>query len=108
LQVESVAWSAQQIPTAIILDFLDPTVTTNHKILVSIMANSHLKTEEQTDVTEQIAFEKPVVAQLVKKFPAFYMYSLLTAIGLMPGGSVYKDHTCNEETAHTSHENIPV
>jgi hypothetical protein len=29
---------------------------------------------------------------------------LLTAIGLMPGGSVYKDHTFNKETEHTSHE----
>jgi hypothetical protein len=28
------------------------------------------------------------------------MYFLLTAIGLMPGGSVYKDHTVNKETAH--------
>jgi hypothetical protein len=26
--------------------------------------------------------------------------SLLTAIGLMPGGSVYKEHTINKETAH--------
>jgi hypothetical protein len=29
-----------------------------------------------------------------------YIYLLLTAIGLMPGGSVYKDHTFNKETAH--------
>jgi hypothetical protein len=29
-----------------------------------------------------------------------YIYLLLTAIGLMPGGIVYKDHTVNKETAH--------
>jgi hypothetical protein len=28
---------------------------------------------------------------------------LLTAIGLMPGGSVYKDHTFNKETAHLTY-----
>jgi hypothetical protein len=28
------------------------------------------------------------------------IYILLTAIGLMPGGSVYKDHTFNNETAY--------
>jgi hypothetical protein len=27
----------------------------------------------------------------------FYYYYLLTAIGLMPGGSVYKGHTVNKE-----------
>jgi p-aminobenzoyl-glutamate transporter AbgT len=32
------------------------------------------------------------------------LYLLLTAIGLMPGGSVYRDHTFNKETTHTSHE----
>jgi hypothetical protein len=26
----------------------------------------------------------------------------------MPGGSVYKDHTFNKETAHTSHENSTI
>jgi hypothetical protein len=30
---------------------------------------------------------------------SIYIYLLLTAIGLMPGGSVYKDHTLNKETA---------
>jgi hypothetical protein len=29
-----------------------------------------------------------------------YIYLLLTAIVLMPGGSVYKDHTFNKVTAH--------
>jgi hypothetical protein len=29
-----------------------------------------------------------------------YIYLLLTAIGLMPVGSVYKDHTFNKEPAH--------
>jgi hypothetical protein len=28
------------------------------------------------------------------------IYLLLKAIGLIPGGSVYKDHTFNKETAH--------
>jgi hypothetical protein len=28
------------------------------------------------------------------------MYLLFTAIGLMLGGSAYKDHTLNNETAH--------
>jgi hypothetical protein len=36
------------------------------------------------------------------------IYLLLTAIGLMPGGSVYKDHTFNKETAPTSHENSTI
>jgi hypothetical protein len=31
-----------------------------------------------------------------------YIYLLLTAIGLMPGGRVYKDHTFNKETAYTT------
>jgi hypothetical protein len=29
-----------------------------------------------------------------------FIYLLLTAIGLMSGGSVYKDHTFNKETGH--------
>jgi hypothetical protein len=29
-----------------------------------------------------------------------YIYILLTTIGLMLGGSVYKDHTFNKETTH--------
>jgi hypothetical protein len=29
------------------------------------------------------------------------LYLLSTAIGLMTGGNVYKDHTFNNETAHT-------
>jgi hypothetical protein len=33
------------------------------------------------------------------------IYILLTAIGLMPSGSVYKVHKFYKETAHTSHEN---
>jgi hypothetical protein len=32
-----------------------------------------------------------------------FLYLLLTAIGLMSGGCVYKDHTFNKETAHTSY-----
>jgi hypothetical protein len=37
------------------------------------MATGHLKMEEeQTNFMEQSPFEKPVVAQLVKKSPAFY------------------------------------
>jgi hypothetical protein len=36
------------------------------------------------------------------------IYLLLTAIGLKPGGSVYKDHTFNKETAPTSHENSTI
>jgi hypothetical protein len=36
------------------------------------------------------------------------MYSLKYAIERMPGGSVYKDHTFNKETAHTSHENSTI
>jgi hypothetical protein len=36
-----------------------------------------------------------------------YIY-LLTAIGLMPGGNVYKDHTFNKETAPTSQENSTI
>jgi hypothetical protein len=35
------------------------------------------------------------------------MLLLLTAVGLMPGGSVYKDHTFNKETP-TSHENSTI
>jgi hypothetical protein len=34
----------------------------------------------------------------------YIIYLLLTAIGLMHGGSVYKDHAFNKETALTSHE----
>jgi hypothetical protein len=30
----------------------------------------------------------------------YIIYLLLTAIGLMPGGNVYKDHSFNKETAH--------
>jgi hypothetical protein len=33
-----------------------------------------------------------------------FILLLLTATGLMPGGSIYKDHTFNKETAPTSHE----
>jgi hypothetical protein len=42
--------------------------------------------------------------------PIYIIYFLLTAIGLMPGGSVYKDHTFNKETAPicTSHENSTI
>jgi uncharacterized protein YqgQ len=48
-------------------------------------------------------------AQLLKThLYILYIYLLLTAIGLMPGGSVYKDHTFNKETAHTSHENSTI
>jgi hypothetical protein len=32
-----------------------------------------------------------------------YIYLLFTAIGLMPGGSVYKDHTFSKEAAPKSH-----
>jgi hypothetical protein len=32
------------------------------------------------------------------------LHLLLTAIGLTPVGSVYKDHTFNKETTPTSHE----
>jgi hypothetical protein len=32
------------------------------------------------------------------------LYLLLTAIGLMPGDSVYEDYTFKKETASTSHE----
>jgi hypothetical protein len=35
-------------------------------------------------------------------------YLLLTAICLIPGGSVYKDHTFNKETAHTSQKNSTI
>jgi hypothetical protein len=38
----------------------------------------------------------------------YYVYLLLTAIGLMPGGSVYKDHTFNKETVPTSRENSTI
>jgi hypothetical protein len=34
-----------------------------------------------------------------------HMCLSLTAIGLMPGDSVYKVHTINKERTHTSHEN---
>jgi hypothetical protein len=37
-----------------------------------------------------------------------YIYILLTAIGLIPGDSVYKDHTFNKEAAPASHENSTV
>jgi hypothetical protein len=35
-----------------------------------------------------------------KIFLHYILYILLTAIGLMPGGSVYKDHIFNNKTAH--------
>jgi hypothetical protein len=37
-----------------------------------------------------------------------YLYLLLTALVIMSGGSVYKDHTFNNETAYTSHENSAI
>jgi hypothetical protein len=40
--------------------------------------------------------------------PRYNILLLLTAIGLMPGGSVYKDHAFNKETAHTSDENSTI
>jgi hypothetical protein len=33
-----------------------------------------------------------------------FIYLLSTAIGLMPGSSVYKNHTFNKETAHIFQE----
>jgi hypothetical protein len=33
------------------------------------------------------------------------IYILLIENGLMPGGSVHKDHTLNKGAAHTCHEN---
>jgi hypothetical protein len=47
----------------------------------------------------------PALVWKIKEiFGIFYIYLLLTAIGLMSGGSVYKDHTFNKETAPTFHE----
>jgi hypothetical protein len=34
-----------------------------------------------------------------------YIYVLLTAVGLMPGGNVYKDSIFSKETTPTSNEN---
>jgi hypothetical protein len=47
---------------------------------------------------------------MIKNPPLIYIfiYLLLTAIGLMHSGSVYKAHTFNKETAHKSHESSTV
>jgi hypothetical protein len=47
------------------------------------------------------AYHSPTASADFKKI--YYVYLLLTAIGLMPGGSVYKDHTFNKETAHLTY-----